>query len=449
MKYAVAGIVGLTCNLGLAASAHAQSIAEFPQEKICTAGLASRDKMLELADVSSSKFLVSEIGPAGKVTYKFDDRGYRDALKTKSFKLRTFAILLAQEGERFYSVRIDGNKASTIDLEAFVDRPQSHKITCVGHGQPLSEVAERRAAISKGLEQAGSKLILRKDLDSLETKLDKAAPAQFSVTSDRIADNTAFLSQFALATEIPLNLGYDKSDPTSPATAVPVFLTPYVRHQGTFNSNRRAKDIDNLGVGMIANFYAIPVSSWLNTTLSFRGEYLTDTVNEKEILASEVTLQPFSSGYVKWPIELGQRMYFDEIGGGPSVRIDLWGRARYGRIENNGGIATLNSDSEYARLGYKVSADLDLGGSDVFAGLTVFGNYMFFHNVKDTTGLDHLQRFETGLRYAFTPNFGLVFNYEKGRNEDTLQKTDKIGAAVTIKFGDLEINKPAKLEKAE
>lgn len=426
--------------------ATAQSIAQLPYDKICDkSGKVSQKKLFDQlrSQVDANKFLVAADKNGGEV--RLDTAAYTAAWRS-SFGLELFAKQLVVEHGRFYEVRINKQLADTINIPLLFSNPASHEIRCVEYGKPPSSVAQARAEVSKKLTTLGSRAILRKDVDNLDKPLASAAPAQFSVLNDRVADNVAFQSQFAVATEISIPIGFDPTNPASVPGAVPLFIMPYARHDGLFNSNRRATDIDNLGFGMAVNMYALPLTGWLSASTSLRGEYLTDTRNEKQIYSGELVVSPHASAAVKWPIELGQRMYFDEIGGGPSIRFDLSGKMRYGYVEDAGGVTTLQANSNFLRLGFASGVDINLGGSDVFNGLSAYATFNWWHNADEATSLRQFYKATAGVRYEFTKNYGLTLGLERGRNEDTLQNTERITAGITIKFGDREQLKEATLQ---
>lgn len=413
----------------------AQSIAQFPYEKVCvkssTGGpdgqtaVVDYEKLQAAAGIDANKFLKGST---------FDLQGYQASL---AFPLSFFQQQLLLEKGKFFKVYRNGRIVDAIEPQTYIRTPSVYTITCENFGATQSRLAAARKEISQALGSASNKLIVRKDLDNIPKKLASAAPATFAFNSDRLADNHTFQSQFVAASEIPIDIAFEA---TSIEDGLALTLLPYVRHHGIFNSSNKAKDVDNLAAGLLLNLYPVPVTSWLNATINLSGEYLTDSVNDKEIFASELAIRPYAPADVQWPIELGQRVYFDPLGGGPSIALDLSGRLRYGFVEEAGQVTTLQSESEYLRVGYRAGVDLDFGGSDALSGLTLSAAYIFLHNAIEVGELEHIERFEAGLNYALTPTFGIALGYERGRNEDTLQEVDKVTAGLTIKFGDLARN---------
>jgi hypothetical protein len=414
-------------------SASAQSIENYPYEKVCVpppkgspAGAkaqVSYDKLRATTGIDANKFFKDG---------EFDREAYRKALKDSIFFLEQ---QLAHERGRFYKVYKANVEVSGADLGGYVDNPKDYRITCENYGKPASRIAEARKDISKALNAAGNRLIVRKDLASITKRLSNANPAMFSFTSDRVADNRRFQSHFAVASEYTVDI---KAGPNSSPLALD--LLPYIRHEGVLNSNNRAKDVDNLAIGLLAELYPLRLADWLGAGVSLSGEYLTDSANDKEVLASELVVQPFARNEALWGIPINDRMFFDPLAGGPSVAIDLSGRLRYGRVEQAGPVPTLQSGTEYLRVGYRAGIDFDLGGSDTLSGLTFSAAYVYFSNFDDASALDRIERFETALNYAITPSFGIGVGYERGRNEDSLQEVDKVTAGLTVKFGDIARN---------
>jgi hypothetical protein len=437
-KWADIGAASVILSLSAwAGETQAQSIAEFPYASICSnAGVIEHKKligvMVKEVDVSKA------INASGQV-----DNAKLQTMMLEAGKLQLFSLQLKQEKGRFYRVVQNGKSVDTFDPHILLADAGRYQITCVAAGAPVSESAKVRKRLADSLSNTGDKLILRRDPDNFDKSLAQAAPASLAITGDRIKENTLVQSNAALATQFKFDVGFDPANTETVLTSFPVYILPYVRHEGTFNSNDRLRDVDNLGVGVMFDAYAIPTTSWLNNSISVRAEYLTDTANDKEVFASELVWTPTPAADVRWPIDIGQRIYFDEVAGGSSMRFDLSGRARYGWVENNAGITGIESGSEYLRLGMFAHADWMLGGDDIFAGLTAFADYWFFDNMLGEAGIDSFYRFRSGVSYAFSKNHGVELRYEKGRNQDTLQEIDQIIVALTVKFGDVEPSSPS------
>lgn len=108
-------------------------------------------------------------------------------------------------------------------------------------------------------------------------------------------------------------------------------VTPYVWQDGTFNANNKLKDVDVVALGAHTDIYPVDLTKWLSSKMSIRGEYLTDTENEKEAFASEFTFSPVATQESKWIIPLNERIDASVLGGeGASFQIGLTGRLRYG-----------------------------------------------------------------------------------------------------------------------
>jgi len=416
-----------------AAAAQAQSIVEFPYGKVCNdTGNVDHGKLIGLIakniDISKA---INDWGQVEQKTFR--------SLIWKSGLLQAFSLQLRRERGRYYRVLRDRQPEPTFtfNAEELLYHPGSYEIRCVLQSRQPSQTAKLRKRLATRLTKAGDKLILRKDRDGFEKSLEEAAPAKFAATRDRITDNTLFQSEFALATQFTFDVGFDPADPATIATAFPVFLLPYIRQQGTFNSNDKLRDIDNIAAGLMLDAYAIPTTWWLDTSLSLSAEYLTDSSNDKEIIASELVWTPTSPAGVRWPIDLGQRIYFDEIGGGSSIRFDLSGRVRYGRVRNNANIPTIENRSNYTRFGFKSHVDYKVGGDDLFSGFSAHADYLYFSNMRRQADIKNFYRFETGVAYDLSKNHGISLTYAKGRNEDTLQKVDKLWATLTLKFGEV------------
>lgn len=410
----------------------AQSVSQFPYNSICSdSGKVEYRKLIGRLskDIDISKAL-DDVGQVDQAVFR--------RLLLRSGALQFFKQQLLREKGRFYRVVYRGNEVEAIDPKLLLEEPRSYTIICVKKNRSPSEYALLRKKISDKFSKIGDKLILRKNRDNFSKSLAEAAPAKFSFSRDEIKNNSLVQSDFAVGTQFVLDIGFDPGNPDTISTAVPLFILPYVQHKGSFNSNASQADIDNLSFGVLFDIYAIPVSNWLDLSFSIDLEYLTDSENKKEIFASEFIWYPASSANTQWPIELGQRMYFDEFLDGSSVRFDWSGRLRYGLVEDNAGITSLDKNSEYMRLGFKGHVDLTLGGDDLFSGMKLFANYWYFQNLIGDTGVGHMHKIETGLRYDLSKYHGFEITYEEGRNEDTMQKINQITAALTLKFGETD-----------
>lgn len=398
-------------------TAHAQSIAHASYSKVCDAkGRVDNDKLLNAlrGDVDANNFFKNGV---------FDRAKYNAALEV-AWPLLTFAGQLEYEKEAYYKVRIGGRPARTIDIPLLVRDRGSHQIECAQFSKAPNPSVQFRADVSKKLAAVGEKLTLRKDIDNLAKGLDEAEPASFSVTDNRISKNTSVQSQFAIATRFAV-----------PNTSL--HFVPYVSHEGLFNSKDKSKDIDNLGLGLLAKITNVPVTPWLGTTVAVKGEYLTDSVNDKKVWTGEAMAAPFMAQGADWPVKINERMYSDGILGGSWTRIDLAARYRYGRVEDAGGVATLDDKTNFSRLGYTARFTWKAAGDDAFAGFGFTLGWLYYYNfmLHPATPQD-FSKLDAALRYEFNANTGVKIGLERGRNEDSLQQVDRIYASFTIKFGE-------------
>lgn len=398
-------------------TASAQSIAHASYSKVCDAkGRVDNDKLLNAlrGDVDANNFLKNGV---------FDRPGYNAALEA-AWPLLIFAGQLESEKGAFYQVRIAGRSAKTINIPLLIRDRGSHQIECTQFSKVPNPSAQFRADVSKKLAAIGEKLTLRKDIENLSKGLDEAEPATFSATDNRISKNTAVQSQFAIATRI-----------TVPNSSV--HFVPYLSHEGLFNSKDKSKDIDNLGLGLLAKVTNVPLTPWLGTTLAVKGEYLTDSVNDKKVWTGEAMAAPFMPQGANWPIKINERMYSDGILGGSWTRIDLAARYRYGRVEDAGGVATLDDKTNFSRLGYTARLTWKAAGDDAFAGFGFTMGWLYYYNfMLHPTTPHEFNKLDAALKYEFNANTGIKIGLERGRNEDTLQQVDRIYASFTIKFGE-------------
>jgi hypothetical protein len=243
-------------------------------------------------------------------------------------------------------------------------------------------------------------------------------------------------SEFALATEFVLHLGQEVISDTATQATMPLVVRPYVRYVGKFNSKSGLKDTDNLGLGVRADLFEVMLFDTVSNKLSLRGEWLTDSVADSQIAAGELVWTPHFRGALRKFLPLGETIPLSPADDGPYMSLDLSGRYRYGEVFDAGRSATLITAGEYSRLGGRARIDLGFGGNDLFSGITLFADYLYFHNLADRTGIDGFFKFEAGISYAITETVGLSFGYVLGRDEDKLQPLGRIEANLTVKFGD-------------
>ena len=286
--------------------------------------------------------------------------------------------------------------------------------------------------ISAELKKVGGKLILRKDTDEFTKSLKQAKTATFSVTDDGIKKNTSVQSAFAIGSQMKFAVGENLKD-----QFLFVFF-PYMRENGSFNSNDRIKDVDILAFGLTASAYPIPTTPFLSSYISLRGEYLTDAENDKEVFGSELVWSPIApKGTLAYPKSRTYRRFlFRRRGRLGFFRCSRACAIRFHR--DAGGIATLGTGSEYMRVGVSASMDFKVGGEDIFSGLGAYAKYWYFSDTIDSAVISEFYKLEAGITYDLKPYYGFKLSYKKGRNEDTLQPLDKILASFTLKFGEID-----------
>jgi hypothetical protein len=424
MRFVARLFSGIGLAVVLVQPASAQSDAAFAQKDICVVkgkkAFIDRDKLI-VATITGAK--PSDIEKDGKLGHSA--REFRDYAVTQN-RLQNF---VQAPGDYYTIHRKDKGAVSAEDL---LDNFSQYEAICVGW--PRETVANPlREAINKATKDAGSKLILRKDVDNLSVGLKKAQPAKFSMARDEVGNNTLMQSELALATEFVTHLGMSDTGAT-----MPVFFRPYVRYVGKFNSKSSLKDVDNLGFGLRADLYSLSLFDIVNSKLSLRGEYLTDSVAESEIAAGEVVWTPhFKNPVLRRYLPLGEEI--ELFGGGPDglrMSLDVSGRFRFGEVYDPGQTPTLLATNQYRRLGARARADFGFGGSDVLSGITFFVDYLYFNNLRDGSGIDSFYKFEVGLAYAITDNVGVSVGYVRGRDEDKLVEIDRVEANLTVKFGE-------------
>lgn len=417
------------------ASAKLRSIDLFPYSKICTKeGVVDAGKLIALAiklsDVDGStifqKLIPSEIIEA------------RNRAATDN--LITFRRYILREQDEHYKVYFGEKKVKTFDVVELLKNPKSYNILCSAYNENPSPGEQARKDATKAFENIGKSLILRQDTDNFSKTLkEDAKPAAFSITHDGIKKNTIVQNKFALGAPITSNL--DDGN-------ILIALLPYVRQDGTFNSSDKLKDVDIVALGTQADIYPVDLTTWLSGKMSIRGEYLTDTENEKEAFASEFTFTPVATQESKWIIPLNERIDASVLGGeGASFQIDLTGRLRYGFVQENGDVETLLAGSEYMRIGLSTGANFKMGGDDIFSGVGVYVKYWYFSDALDSSLINEFYKLDAGITYDLDKYYGIKISYETGRHEDTLQEIDKALASFTVRFGDVKA--PGEGEEAD
>jgi hypothetical protein len=309
-----------------------------------------------------------------------------------------------------------------------VDHPEAYDIRCV-----KLQSATLRSQIDEFTTKVSSNLAVGKDLDALSKPLAQRNPAKFSVTRDRVTNNTAFQTEFALAGYF--NNSVEVRDAVwtgGAAQTVFVDFYPFVASQTVSNTGPKLKDFEKTSIGAMLVLDNLPFFGMGANHFAFRGAHQLDTAKTFEANFGEVVWTPDFGPFRALEFGKTQRV------GGPDgwwYRYELSGRLRAGEIIENNGISTLPSNGGFVRSGLKTEVFAGAAGSDFFSKFTASLSYLYFENLHGGNGIDHFHKVAAGLQYDLTENYGFGITYTQGRDEDLLTKVSQIMAALTIKFG--------------
>ncbi|MGH1353335.1 MAG: hypothetical protein ACRBBN_21385 [Methyloligellaceae bacterium] len=339
-----------------------------------------------------------------------------------------------------YIIRKKGAASSNkVDAVHFISNPSLYYTECVNWPEKKvgQNIAEVRKKVDDTPKSFGKDLIIRSGINSLTGDIDTGKAASFSISRDGVKKNTVVETKVAVAKRFVTHLATETNDFGEVQGRIPLKLFPYFRYEGKFSSKSGARNVDNLAVGLRADISGIEIANIVDGTLSFRGEYVTDSIAESEIVAGEVVWSPFFTGSLGETLPL-QRAVWPLGFEGPWIFMDLSARYRFGDVYDPGQKASLLETNQYQRVGGRFYAVTGFTGSDFLSKLTASVEYWYFEDLEKASGVKRFDHLEADVSYKFTKNTAISLSYEKGRNVDTLEEVDLIKGALTIKFGEFD-----------
>lgn len=420
------GISAVFVMIALSAPADAQGYIVFDQQSICDSKTKFVDKKKFFAaavnaaakepGIGLAKILNND-GSINRTELYFANKAHFDNFKNEFLDDPKKAYFEVTKGRAVLKTGKD-----------LVDYPEAYEIKC-----NVSQTATLRSQVDEFTGKVASKLAVGKDLDALSKPLAQRNPAKFSVARDRVAANTAFQTEFAVAGFFRDTL--EISDPvwTGQGTqTVFVDFYPFITSQTISNSSAKLKDVEKTSIGAMLATDNVPFFGLGANHFAFRASHQLDTSKVFETNLAEIVWTPDFGPFVALAFNKTNFL------GGPDglwYRYEFSGRMRAGEIIENKGIATLPSRGEFARAGFKAELYAGVAGSDFFSKFTASLSYLYFENLHGGNGIDRFHKLAVGLQYDLTENYGFGITYTRGRDEDLLTELDQVLAALTIKFG--------------
>jgi len=407
-RYAFAYVaVAVASLVSSATSATGQPNEAFIPEKICAADTVDRKLFMQAAlGLKKCEDCLSE-------------ENIRKA--ADGFAVIFFVKNHARTYPGSFEIKVPYAAGGAIDYVEFV-RTVDRRVKCLQGAAPL------RTSLDKFAKAVGESIQVRKDVDNFGpsgSDLSSAKPASFGFMKDWVADNTQHSYEVAVGQAFKGKLRPGEQ------MDLPYAFTPYARFVGQINSDPKKKDIDNVGLGVRADVYAVPLGTVIESTFSLRAEYLTDSVGEATIAAGEFVWEPLPGTAFDFPHPIGNAQYYFGSNG-PYIKLDLTGRVRFGHVFDPGLKPTVLTKESYVRLGGKAGATVGFGGYDILSGLSFYATYLWFDTVEGLGGT--FDKLEAGVLYQITNNFGVTFKYVEGTDEDKLEPVRKFDAGLTVRF---------------
>jgi hypothetical protein len=270
----------------------------------------------------------------------------------------------------------------------------------------------------------------RKQVQDL-TNVEDAQGAQFSVSSDRIADNVSWNAHAMVAGVYQLvhDRYPSKLDPTA-FNFIGFSVAPFAKIDRISNSNPAAR-VNNLhevsyGGSMETGFDLLGTSQYFR----LRGAGTTDHISRETSGSALLEWTPVVDGILNSPIPLKLPVTFIF---GPQMRV------RYDNVIVDDATA---AKSYLLRVGaagtlhYRLDTELLpawMMASGFLAKLSGQTTLSYMHS--DTTGKTY-SYFDTSLTYNIDDagHVGLTGSYTKGRSEDTGRRVDLWKAGLTVKW---------------